>query len=117
MVIAAHDQISAQTQPQPHDPLRLGRGRSRALEIRRRHLFTRPRRHRTGPFVWPRFPAGTTAGASDATPTDDHDIRDGEAPPRACLDVEHPRLARAILACAPGLAPAARPTNRLAGPE
>src|SRR6185295_2188909 len=23
------------------------------LEIRRRDLFTRPRRHRTGPFVWP----------------------------------------------------------------
>src|SRR3954447_21551542 len=80
MVIAAHDQISAQTQPQPHDPLRPGRGTSRALEIRRRHLFTRPRRHRTGPFVWSRFPADTTAGASDATPTDDHDIRDGEAP-------------------------------------
>jgi uncharacterized protein YjiS (DUF1127 family) len=33
VVIAANDQIVAQTQPQPHDPLRLGRGRSRALEF------------------------------------------------------------------------------------
>ncbi|WP_247438213.1 DUF1127 domain-containing protein [Bradyrhizobium sp. 44] len=33
MVLAFHDQIVAQTQPQPHDPLRLGRGRSRALEF------------------------------------------------------------------------------------
>src|SRR3982750_74793 len=49
-----HEPISAHRQPQTHDPLRLGRGGSRALGIRRRHLFTRPRRHRTGPFVWPR---------------------------------------------------------------
>src|SRR5215471_4148627 len=54
VVLAPDGQISAHRQPQTHGPLRLGGGGSRALGIRRRHLFTRPRRHRTGPFVWPR---------------------------------------------------------------
>src|SRR3954447_4061396 len=53
MVLTLHDQRRAQPYSQTHDPLSLGRGRSRALGIRRRDLFTRPRRHRTGPFVWP----------------------------------------------------------------
>ena len=54
MVTTFHDQRRAQRLPQTYDPLPLGHGRSRALGIRPRDLFTRPRRHRTGPFVWPR---------------------------------------------------------------
>ncbi|WP_311739671.1 DUF1127 domain-containing protein [Bradyrhizobium sp. CB1015] len=111
MLLASHDQIVAQSLLQPHHPLRPGGGRSRALGFRRRHLFHQAPPASDGAFSLATLPAGTTAGASDATTIDERHKRAGgrrrAASPRLLHRLEP---ARAILARVLGAVPEARVT-------